>query len=161
MTVWRATNPDARDLPTGFGVDGQEVPLLSNSIGHKLIHENNRSRKTVNRNVSYLNPQYYAHFVFFLYNIRVSLLVVVYNSRSGLFFSEQVMTKNKMQNKRNKSQDKRKISMQRVVTIKLNVNLCLLLLNGLASLCFSCLAGGTEPMCDSESVTKQKLWTSS
>ncbi|XP_027919351.1 homeobox-DDT domain protein RLT3 isoform X2 [Vigna unguiculata] len=50
MTVWRATNPDARDLPTGFGVDGQEVPLLSNSIGHKLIHENNRSRKTVNRN---------------------------------------------------------------------------------------------------------------
>lgn len=56
MTVWRATNPDAGDVPIGFGVDGQEVPLLSNSIGQKLIHENNRSRKTVNRNVSYLNP---------------------------------------------------------------------------------------------------------
>ncbi|WVZ26325.1 hypothetical protein V8G54_004869 [Vigna mungo] len=51
MTVWRATNPDARDLPINFGVDGQEVPLLSKSIGPKLIHENNRSRKTVNRNV--------------------------------------------------------------------------------------------------------------
>ncbi|XP_052735278.1 homeobox-DDT domain protein RLT3 isoform X4 [Vigna angularis] len=50
MTVWRATNPDAGDLPINFGVDGQEVPLLSNSIGLKLIHENNRSRKTVNRN---------------------------------------------------------------------------------------------------------------
>lgn len=49
MTVWRATNPDAGDLPINFGVDGQEVPLLS---------VNNRSRKTVNRNVSYLNPQY-------------------------------------------------------------------------------------------------------
>lgn len=70
------------------------------------------------------------------------------------------MPKNKMQNKRNKSQDKRKISMQRrVVTKKLNVNLCLLLLNGLANFYFSCLAGGT--MCDSESVSKQKLWTSS
>ncbi|XP_022639986.1 homeobox-DDT domain protein RLT3 isoform X2 [Vigna radiata var. radiata] len=41
MTVWRATNPDAGDLPINFGVDGQEVPLLS---------VNNRSRKTVNRN---------------------------------------------------------------------------------------------------------------
>ncbi|ESW32216.1 hypothetical protein PHAVU_002G303200 [Phaseolus vulgaris] len=51
MTVWRATNPDAGDVPIGFGADGQEVPLLSNSIGQKLIHENNRSRKTVNRNV--------------------------------------------------------------------------------------------------------------
>ncbi|KAK7369838.1 hypothetical protein VNO80_11884 [Phaseolus coccineus] len=51
MTVWRATNPDAGDVPIGFGVDGQEVPLLSNSIGQKLIHENKRSRKTVNRNV--------------------------------------------------------------------------------------------------------------
>ncbi|CAJ1937166.1 unnamed protein product [Sphenostylis stenocarpa] len=76
MTVWRATNPDAGDLPIVFGVDEQEVPLISNSIGQKTIRETNRSRKTVNRNV---------------------------------------MPKRKMQNKRNKSQDKRKLSLQRKV----------------------------------------------
>lgn len=55
MTVWRETNPDAGDLPFGFGVSGQEVPLISNSTGPKPVREN-RSWKTVNRNVSYLNP---------------------------------------------------------------------------------------------------------
>ncbi|TKY60775.1 DDT domain superfamily [Spatholobus suberectus] len=50
MTVWRATNPDARDLPIGFGVAGQEVPLISNSIRQKPVHEKNRPRKTVNVN---------------------------------------------------------------------------------------------------------------
>ncbi|KAL5188936.1 Homeobox-DDT domain protein RLT3 [Glycine soja] len=50
MTVWRETNPDAGDLPFGFGVSGQEVPLISNSIGQKPVRKNNRSWKTVNRN---------------------------------------------------------------------------------------------------------------
>ncbi|RDX75003.1 Homeobox-DDT domain protein RLT3, partial [Mucuna pruriens] len=76
MTVWRATKPNAGDLPIGFGIADQEVPLVSNSTRQKRICENNRSWKTVNTNG---------------------------------------MPKNKMQNKRNKAQDKRKLSMQRRV----------------------------------------------
>ncbi|XP_029127336.1 homeobox-DDT domain protein RLT3 [Cajanus cajan] len=50
MTVWRATNPDSRDLPIGFGIAGQEVPLISNSTRQKPVHGNNRSCNTVNMN---------------------------------------------------------------------------------------------------------------
>ncbi|KAJ1408166.1 WHIM2 domain [Sesbania bispinosa] len=50
MTVWRATNPDAGDLPIGFGFADQEVHQISNSIAQKPVHENNRSRKSVTLN---------------------------------------------------------------------------------------------------------------
>ncbi|KAK7399047.1 hypothetical protein VNO78_10222 [Psophocarpus tetragonolobus] len=76
MTVWRATNPDAGDLPIGFGVAGQEVPLISNSTREKPVYENSRLSKKVNRNG---------------------------------------MPKNKMQNKRNKLQDKKKLPIKRGV----------------------------------------------
>lgn len=76
-----------------------------------------------------------------------------------IFFPEQGMPKNKTQNKRNKSQDKRKLTMQRRVVIEnFECAFLCLLLNGLASfLSFSYLAGGLEPKCDSESVTKGKM----
>ncbi|KAL2342623.1 hypothetical protein Fmac_003908 [Flemingia macrophylla] len=47
MTVWRATNPDSRDLPVGFGIAGQEVPLLSKSTRQKPVR-GNKSNNTVN-----------------------------------------------------------------------------------------------------------------
>ena len=75
------------------------------------------------------------------------------------FLSAQGTPKSKMQNKRNKSQDKRKLTMQgRVVIKEVECAFLCLLLNGLASfLSFSYLAGGIEPKCDSESVTKGKM----
>lgn len=60
MTVWRATNPDAGDLPIGYGFADQEVRLNSNSMPKKPVRENKRSCKTVTINVSYLNPYYCA-----------------------------------------------------------------------------------------------------
>ncbi|KAE9614034.1 putative transcription factor & chromatin remodeling DDT family [Lupinus albus] len=50
MTVWMATNPDGRDLPIGYGLVDQEVRLASNSILHKPVCDNKRSRKTVTMN---------------------------------------------------------------------------------------------------------------
>jgi hypothetical protein len=52
MTVWRATNPDVRDLPVGFGFADQEVHRTSNSKTPTSI---NRSQKSVATNVTYLN----------------------------------------------------------------------------------------------------------
>ncbi|XP_027339873.1 homeobox-DDT domain protein RLT3 isoform X2 [Abrus precatorius] len=49
MTVWRATNPDAADLPIGFGVADQDVSLIANSMTQKQVCEN-RSLKTVSLN---------------------------------------------------------------------------------------------------------------
>ncbi|CAL0312552.1 unnamed protein product [Lupinus luteus] len=47
MTVWMATNPDARNLPIGYGLVDQEVRPTSNSILHKPVCDKKRSRKTV------------------------------------------------------------------------------------------------------------------
>ncbi|KAI4346516.1 hypothetical protein L6164_007406 [Bauhinia variegata] len=50
MTVWRATNPDAGDLPIDFGVIDQEnagLPRSSNSILQKSICDNKKPRKTL------------------------------------------------------------------------------------------------------------------
>jgi hypothetical protein len=52
MTVWRATNPDARNVPVGFGFADREVHLTSNS---KTPMSTNRPRKAVTTNVSYPN----------------------------------------------------------------------------------------------------------
>ncbi|KAK7358463.1 hypothetical protein VNO77_00391 [Canavalia gladiata] len=50
MTVWRATNPNAGDLPICFGLADDEAPLISNSTRQKPVCEGNRPRKTVNMN---------------------------------------------------------------------------------------------------------------
>ncbi|XP_073225978.1 homeobox-DDT domain protein RLT3 isoform X3 [Cicer arietinum] len=47
MTVWRATNPDARDLPNGFGIADREVHPISNS---KTSIPVSRSQKAVTMN---------------------------------------------------------------------------------------------------------------
>ncbi|KAF7813933.1 homeobox-DDT domain protein RLT3-like [Senna tora] len=45
MTVWRATNPDAGDVPIGFG--NREVSLISKAKQHKPECENKKPRKTL------------------------------------------------------------------------------------------------------------------
>ncbi|KAE9607616.1 putative transcription factor & chromatin remodeling DDT family [Lupinus albus] len=50
MTVWRAANPNAGDLPIGYGLANREVRLTSNSILQKPVSDNKRSRKTVTTN---------------------------------------------------------------------------------------------------------------
>ncbi|XP_019421856.1 PREDICTED: homeobox-DDT domain protein RLT3-like [Lupinus angustifolius] len=52
MTVWRAANPDAGDLPIGYSLSDLEVRLTSNSILQKPLSDNKRSRKTVTTNVN-------------------------------------------------------------------------------------------------------------
>ncbi|CAJ2636583.1 unnamed protein product [Trifolium pratense] len=47
MAVWRATNPDARNTPVGFGFADREVHLTSNS---KTPMSTNRPRKAVTTN---------------------------------------------------------------------------------------------------------------
>ncbi|WJX48200.1 hypothetical protein P8452_34796 [Trifolium repens] len=47
MTVWRATNPDTRNVPVGFGFADREVHLTSNS---KTPMSTNRPRKAVTTN---------------------------------------------------------------------------------------------------------------
>lgn len=65
MTVWRATNPDAGDVPIGFG-DG-EVSLITKEILQKPEHGNKKPRKTLKTTVSYpINNVMLSLFLFLL-----------------------------------------------------------------------------------------------
>ena len=56
MTVWRVTNPDAGELPIGFGSadhEAPDLPLITNPSSQKLVCENKKPKKILAMAVSY------------------------------------------------------------------------------------------------------------